>query len=73
MNVPVYVPMTLCICMIGGCGGVISDSGGGGGCSSLLWRQHQTQTEGSGGRSEGSCIIIILPHFLHVLLRMFTP
>ena len=73
MNVPVCVPMTLCICMIGGCGGAISDSGGGGGCSSLLWRQHQTQTEGSGGRSEGSCIIIILPRFLHVLLRMFTP
>ena len=73
VNVPVCVAMTLCICMIGGCGGAISDSGGGGGCSSLLWRQHQTQTEGSGGRSEGSCIIIILPRFLHVLLRMFTP
>ena len=75
VNVPVCVAMTLCICMIGGCGGAISDSGRGGGCSSLLWRQHQTQTEGSGGRSEGSCIIIILPRFLHVLLRtcMFTP
>lgn len=47
-----YTPVTLCVYMIGGCGGAISDPGGGGGCSSLLWRQHQTQTERSGGRSE---------------------
>ena len=47
-----YTPVTLYVYMIGGCGGAISDPGGGGGCSCLLWRQHQTQTERSGGRSE---------------------